>query len=394
LTLFLILKSSAVKSRHVRQPTDLLYRFAALRRCQSYGTLVREVFGSLGASILQLSIIIHVSGVMVVYLVIMGDILIGTAPTYSGVLPTLLPGHVDAWYMHRETVVGLIVAGVITPMLVPRNLTAVARFSKAGVIVVLLLAGTVVWLAGIALANGTAARDTRWMPDFATSGILGALGAAATVMSVSCLAFTCQFNLLPIQSSLADPRAETMYSVVRRGVATCAVFYSLVGCGGYLLFGSATQGDVLNNLSIGFVESIGVPTIMARLLIMTVAGGYCVPLAVNFVLKVWAVRDNISELVLGVPARDLASPSFYSMTLVLVAASLLIASLTHNFFTVVALVGATACVTFTVLFPGALLIKHAEGARDELVKGAALFAVGLAVAGISISNQLGGLGGA
>lgn len=46
------------------------------------------------------------------------------------------------------------------------------------------------------------------------------------------------------------------------------------------------------------------------------------PLAqVNFVLKVWAVRDNVAEMALGVPASHLATGPYYSLTFVLCLAA-------------------------------------------------------------------------
>lgn len=40
---------------------------------------------------------------MVVYFIMIADLLIGTAPTFEGVLPTLFDDHSNPWYLSRYT---------------------------------------------------------------------------------------------------------------------------------------------------------------------------------------------------------------------------------------------------------------------------------------------------
>lgn len=148
------------------------------------------------------------------------------------------------------------------------------------------------------------------------------------------------------QQSLRDPRCSTMLTVIRRTLALCASFYTTVAISGeagvwptpapvwglmlaplsnakrchtrdcthlvrevvrgdsplkilavptctppwfagYVLFGSRTDGDVLKNLTIHFVQGL-VPSALAHVLIDSVALCYTFNLLVNFVLKVRA----------------------------------------------------------------------------------------------------------
>lgn len=179
---------------------------------------------------------------------------------------------------------------------------------------------------------------------------------------------------------------------------------SIAPCAGYALFGSATDGDVLKDLTARFVATL-VPRALARAMVYGVALSYTLCLLANFVLKVrrtaavwqdwptgigfrgmhrlrclrccgggsstaillacricfkcgaslpacllaclpaclpthapslgpalallplpcflqvWAVRDALCELLLGVPAHNLSAGPFYGATLLLVAAA-------------------------------------------------------------------------
>ena len=52
------------------------------------------------------------------------------------------------------------------------------------------------------------------------------------VPAVSCLAFTCHFNLVPVQCSLKDPSSGHMLRVLQLALAVCAAVYATVAvCG-------------------------------------------------------------------------------------------------------------------------------------------------------------------
>lgn len=135
--------------------------------------------------------------------IIIADMLVGSAPQFGGVLPELFNRHDNPWWLSRAFVVrtlalvlacngcwcyrsrcsqqtalpipaaaevlkcvaepwawhalrlqaGALVCGVIAPMLVPRNLATVSRFSRCSVAMILLLAGTITTLALTALAK-------------------------------------------------------------------------------------------------------------------------------------------------------------------------------------------------------------------------------------------------
>ena len=64
------------------------------------------------------------------------------------------------------------------------------------------------------------------------------------------LAFLCQFNVLSIQNTLQRPTRKRMSQIVGMSVGTSMILMYLFGLGGYMMYGSGIQGNVLLNISI------------------------------------------------------------------------------------------------------------------------------------------------
>ncbi len=73
---------------------------------------------------------------------------------------------------------------VVGPLLVPRSLAGVARFSRFGVACVLGLAATICLLAGTAAVEGRLAPDVRLLPDPSAMGGGTPLGIATSILAV------------------------------------------------------------------------------------------------------------------------------------------------------------------------------------------------------------------
>eukprot|EP00887_Chlorella_sp_A99_P006325 scaffold3.g6325.t1 len=332
----------------------IVVRHAAGAGTVSYGDLVSRNFGVPGAALLRLSIIVHSIGVMVVYLVVIQDMLVGAAPAYAGLLPELTGRHDGPWWLSRPLVAGALTAAVAAPLLLPRSLTAVARWSRLGVAMVGLLAATVVGLAVAAVAEGRAAAVHVLPPPAAgpASGPLELARHAITVVSVACLAFTIHFVVLPVQASLKDEDTPSMLRVLRHAVGLCTAIYAGVALSGYALFGDATEGDVLKNLTIRFAARV-VPAPVAAALIGSIQCAYTFNLLVNFT---WALRENASELLLGRSDRQLGDRTYYALT---------------------------------YLFPSLLVLGESGAGAGRRAGAAAMLALGAAMAVVETANQLG-----
>lgn len=179
-----------------------------------------------------------------------------------------------------------------------------------------------------------------------------------------------------------------MLSITRRAIALCAALYGTVAVSGYLMFGDETEGDVLRNLTIKYVARL-TNRLVATLLIDFIVLATTFNLLVNFVLKVWAVRDNVSEMFYGKPALELSLGHFYGLTYGLSLAAYLTSVFIPSVWMMLSLVGSTACVTFSYIFPG--LIKARNGRkRGGRAGGIAVVLMAVVMAGVAIVNTLSG----
>lgn len=122
------------------------------------------------------------------YNVIIADVLVGSPPAYSGVLPSLLGRHDGAWWLSRPAVLAALLLGVVVPTLVPRSLRVVARFSSFSVCMLFVLASSISSLALLAVARGAVAPGVHVLPTMEELGgtPLAAASSVLTVVSGEC----------------------------------------------------------------------------------------------------------------------------------------------------------------------------------------------------------------
>eukprot|EP00887_Chlorella_sp_A99_P004364 scaffold15.g4364.t1 len=370
--------------------SSIIITFAWDGRVRTYGNLVKLHLGSGGAKLLQTAIMAHVLGVMCVYEIVIADMLVGSAPGFRGVLPAIFGRHDGVWWLSRWFVSGGLTLLVVVPMLVSRDLAIVARFSRMSVVMMLFLAATICGLTAWALYLGKAAA-VHVLPHPASMGdgtMLGFISSVLTVLAVAALAFTCQFNLLPVQVSLCNPRCSNMLKITQKALALCVLLYGTVAAGGYLLFGDETEGDILKNLTVSWTSTL-VPPALATSLIYFIVFCNTSNLLVNFVLKVWAVRESVSELAMGMPALQLELPAFYGLTYGLSALAYVLSILIPSVWFLVGLIGSTACVTFSYVVPGLIMAKGGSSAAGRAA-GVSIIVLAVVMAVTAIANTLAG----
>jgi solute carrier family 38 (sodium-coupled neutral amino acid transporter), member 2 len=373
---------------------SVIVTHAARSGKDSYSSLVRSAYGPRGAAILSSSIIIHVFGVMVVYLMIICDQLVGSAPDYQGLLPTLFLKHhaLLPWYFTRTAVSGALVLCVVMPLLLSRSLSFLSRFSRASVKLLLAIAATLLALAATALVKGNAAKDVYILPDIDGMGGIGPfISALLAVLAVSALAFTLHFNLVPIHRSLRQAETSVMLHATRCAVVIAGTLYIAVALAGYVLFGSRTDGDVLKNLTINRMSTV-IPPRVATVVLTCLIVATTANLLVNFVLKVWAVREAGCELLMHRPASDLHHGAYYTATTVIVIMAWSLSIVTPSVWFLVSLVGSTACVTFAYAFPGLLLIRKATSRLESATGYGGVFLATI-MAATAIYNAITGASG-
>ena len=176
-----------------------------------------------------------------------------------------------------------------------------------------------------------------------------------------------------------------MNLVIRRSLVLCTAIFALVAASGYVLFGSATNANILTNLTPAAVAAyVGAPA--AAALCFGIRLGYCACLMATFTMLNWALRETVATLATGAPV--LAGRSFHAVSYAILAAVYAASILFPSVWTAMSLTGATAAVLLAYILPGLLIIKTQRD-RPAAVAGAALCIVlGLVMGVVGVLNTL------
>ena len=125
------------------------------------------------------------------------------------------------------------------------------------------------------------------------------------------LAFLCQFNVLSIQNTIQRPTRKRMSQIVGMSVGTSMVLMYLFGLGGYMMYGSGIQGNVLLNISID-KSAYADESLYWMFFLGRIGSGMTIALALPLVSELM-VLNYILALVKHITlATDISSP-FYCL---------------------------------------------------------------------------------
>jgi len=364
---------------------SIVWEAEATRQTVSYGALVESQFGRWGGASMQLAIIVNNFGIMIVYLIIASDVLVGSGEI-KGVLPAVfgtLSGAEAPWFFSKAFVLCALAALGLLPLVCLRSLRKLSVASMASIGIAIAFSITTAAIAVTATARGVEA-DVTLLPDERLLGDTPARMARNTLQALPVVltSYNCHFNVHSIMNELRGYTRARMSYVVRAAVGICCLMYVAVGAGAYLLFGEGTTADVLASYG---REKLG-PALGDRgaLVTATVAKTlYTATLVVTFPMINWALRINAFELGWG-RTPDPGSFPWYAATGVLLVLALLAAITIPSIFVAIELTGATAGVLIAFFWPMTLLLKIKRD-RGELTWGTGLVAGGVLTLGLLVA---------
>lgn len=353
----------------------------------NYKSLVSSRFGAAGRVAHASAVLLNNAGSMVVYLIIMGDVLVGVAPSYSGVVTNLVGVHDPrVWYVSRPFVVGVVCVACLAPLLSLRNLRLLAPMSAAAVAVAGAFGATVLLLTLTAIVRGRVS-DFHWLPTLA---MLGGTRARAVinvlaVLPVITMCFVCHYNVLPLASNLQRFTDRRMMMVIRRALLLCTAVFTLVAGGGYVLFGSHTDANILNNLTPEGLQAF-VPHTLALLISFGIRAGYCMCLMATFAMLNWALRETVSTSLFGV--EELRGAAFNLLSYAILAILYAVSIAFPSVWTAMSLTGSTAAVLIAFILPGAVAASVAPRWSPSYLGGVLCVALGALMGAVGVANTL------
>lgn len=370
---------------------NALVRVSQLTHHWTYHDVVSAEYGAPGLLALKLAIIVNNAGSMIVYLIIIGDVLVGVPPDFNGLITNLLGIHdPSVWFVSRPFVLGVACLLVLAPLLSLRDLGRLGPMSTAGVAIAGGFAASVVAVTAIAIGKGEIG-DFHWLPtpDMLGHSVQQRLVNLLAVLPVISLSFICHYNVHPIAHSLERFSNRRMRLVIKRALVVCTAVFTLVAAGGYCLFGSSTQANILNNLTPQrLAPIIGAPAGAA--LSFAVRLGYCTCLMATFAMLNWALRETVTKLLFDKPM--LPGGGFYALSYALLAAIYSVAILVPSVWTAMSVTGATAATFVAFILPGLLILRVAARTQRVRLASRALALVcvvlGVAMGAVALLNTL------
>ncbi|KAI4388989.1 hypothetical protein MLD38_001265 [Melastoma candidum] len=324
--------------------------------------------GKYGKILLQICVLINNIGVLIVYMIIIGDVLSGTSSSgvhHAGVLEGWFGDH---WWNGRSFVLIVTTLGVFAPLACFKRIDSLRFTSALSVALAVVFLVIMVGISVVKLISSGVAMP-RLLPDITD---LTSFWKVFTVVPVLVTAYICHYNVHNIDNELEDSTQIT--AVVRTSLAMCSSVYILTSFFGFLLFGDGTLDDVLAN----FDTDLGIP--YSSILNDAVRVSYAAHLMLVFPVVFYPLRLNLDGLLFP-SASPLASSNarFASITAGLIALIFLGANFIPSIWDAFQFTGATAAVCLGFIFPAAITLRDRYGVATRKDKILGVLMIVLAV---------------
>ncbi|KAI0512227.1 hypothetical protein KFK09_012865 [Dendrobium nobile] len=338
---------------------ELLIRFSRIGKSIAYGDVMGDSFGKAGRMLLQICVVINNVGVMVVYMIIIGDVLSGTSSSgvhHSGVLEGWFGDH---WWNGRFFVLLVTTVLIFAPLASFKRVDSLRYTSALSVALAVVFVVITAGIAVLKLLVGSILMP-KLFPDIPN---LASIWNLFTAVPVLVTAFICHYNVHSIDNELED--SSQIKPIVRTSLTLCSTVYVATSFFGYLLFGESTLHDVLAN----FDANLGIP--YSAVLSDVVRVSYAAHLMLVFPIIFHALRLNLDGLLFST-ARPLYTDNlrFTVTSVALLSLIFLAANFIPSIWDAFQFTGATAAVSIGYIFPAVITLRDPHGIgtlRDKLL---------------------------
>lgn len=323
---------------------ELLVRFAVQSKSNSYGEVVQQALGKPARILSEICIIVNNAGVLVVYLIIIGDVMSGSL-RHIGVFDQWLG---NGFWDHRKLVILIVMVLFLAPLCVLDKIDSLSTTSAASVALAVVFVIVAFFVAFIKLVEGKI-EAPRLTPDFGSKKAILDLLVVIPIMSN---AYVCHFNVQPIYNELEEPSPKKMNKVGRLTTVLCVMIYTSTAIAGYLLFGNDTESDVLTN----FDKPLGIRFSTALTYIVRV--GYVLHLVLVFPVIHFSLRQTVDALAFdGSAPLSESRKRCLALTFVLLALVYLGSTMIPSIWTAFKFTGATTAVSLGFTFPALIALR-------------------------------------
>lgn len=354
----------------------LLTKATARTGLTTYSDVVYQHLGLVGQVFLDLAVIVNCFGLMMVYMIVIGDVLVGDSHGNEGLL--------SAACGDRRIVLAVVTLLVLAPMLSARNVRSATAASALGVTAIVIWAVVSLLLFGVAWSNGQV-HHMNWWPhgQVVKGGGFEKVVQVAATLPIIVVAFICQMALHPALRGVAYLREAHINSVNTVALSLSAAAFLLISVSCYGVFGGkGIEADVLRNFTVDALQPL-VWTEVAQAGFMTVRLAFLISLLATFPLQMTPFRDSLWKLLFR---QELQGPGFWLVTYLSLVCVYLAASAITSIWEPLMIIGSTAGVLVAFVFPGALGMAMGEELTESTtsrtsrgITGAVLIIVGIVI---------------
>ena len=242
---------------------------------------------------------------------------------------------------------------VLLPLCLMKNLASLAPFSLVGIIGMLYTTFAMVmrYLGGAYAPGGKFLETALTAPIFGTAGAKAALSAKSLILT--CMlsnAYIAHFGAPKYLAELKNNTLPRFYQVIAWSFGAAIALYCTITSVGFLTFGAASNGLILNNYS-----TQDVLMSLSRIAVaISVTGSY--PLLFD------GTREGLMDL-FKIPRSDRTNSFFNKLTLGILAGTTLVAAKLTDLGLVASVGGATFGTALVFVYPTIMFLKSQEGKK-------------------------------
>ncbi|KAL6317425.1 hypothetical protein AAG906_030178 [Vitis piasezkii] len=358
---------------------EMILRFSRASKSSSYSGVVGDAFGGVGRTVLQICVVVNNMGMLIVYMIIIGDVLSGTwldKVHHLGVVEEWFGQH---WWSTRSFLLLLTTLLVLTPLISFKRVDSLRYTSALSVALAVVFVAITAGVAIVKLVEGSIGMP-RLLPEIVDQASFWKL---FTTVPVLVTAYICHHNIHPIEKELHDQ--TQMKPIVRTSLMLCTSVYIATSFFGFLLFGDRTLDDVLAN----FDGDLGIP--YSSLLNDVVRVSYAIHLMLVFPIVFFSLRLNLDGLLFpyAIPiAFD--SRRFFSLTAALMGFIFLGANFVPSIWDAFQFTGATAAVAVGFIFPAAIALRDTHGiaTKNDRLVSCVMILLAVSASTVAISSDI------
>jgi amino acid permease len=277
-----------------------------------------------------------------------------------------------------------VTGAVLLPLCLLKNLSSLAPFSLVGIIGMLYttLAMAIRYFGKAYAADGGRFVATALAaPSFGTIGASGALSAKSLIlMCMLSNAYIAHFNAPKFLAELKDNTMSRFNQVIAWSFGTSIGLYAIITALGFLTFGSASNGLILNNYS-------------NKDLLMSISRvAVAVSITCSYPLIFVGTRDGLLDM-FKVPLSKRPDGLLNKITLGVLGLVTIMASQLTDLGAVASVGGATFGTALVFVYPTIMFLKQQKKPTSETILCRVIAVAGVVMGAIGTKLALGGMGG-